>query len=191
MKEVIDINNANKTKNMVLTAMFTALITAGAYIRIPVPVCPFTLQFLFTTLAGIILGKNRGAAATALYVVLGLAGLPVFTGGGGIGYVLQPTFGYLIGFIAGSYITGAIAHSGKASAKRILMGCFAGLAVVYAMGMIYYYMISAVYMHEPIGLGTLFLYCFVLAVPGDIVLCILSAALAKRLMPVIHAKGTV
>ena len=98
------INNTVKTKDLVLTAMFTALITAGAYIRIPVPVCPFTLQFLFTTLAGIVLGKNKGAAATALYVVLGLAGLPVFTGGGGIGYVLQPTFGYLIGFIAGLFV---------------------------------------------------------------------------------------
>ncbi len=174
-----------------MTAMFTALITAGAYIRIPVPVCPFTLQFLFTTLAGLILGKNRGAAASALYVVLGLAGLPVFTGGGGLTYVLQPTFGYLIGFIAGSYITGAIARSGKADTRRLLMGCFAGLAVVYALGMIYYYVISAVYLNEPVGIGALFLYCFVLAVPGDIALCLLSAALAKRLMPVIHSKGTV
>lgn len=188
---VIDIKNTNKTRGMVLTAMFTALITAGAYIRIPVPVCPFTLQFLFTTLAGIILGKNRGAAATALYVVLGLAGLPVFTGGGGLSYVLQPTFGYLIGFIAGSYITGAIARSEKSDTKRILIGCFSGLAVVYAFGMIYYYMISAVYLHDPIGIGALFLYCFVLAVPGDIALCILSAALAKRLMPMLREKGTV
>ncbi|MCR5168248.1 MAG: biotin transporter BioY [Oscillospiraceae bacterium] len=176
---------------MVLTAMFTALITAGTYIRIPVPVCPFTLQFLFTTLAGLILGKNRGAVATALYVILGLAGLPVFTGGGGIGYVLQPTFGYLIGFIVGSYITGAIAHNEKADAKRILIGCFAGLAVVYAFGMLYYYIISAVYMHDPISVGALFLYCFVLAVPGDIALCLLSSALAKRLMPVIYAKGII
>lgn len=191
MEEVININNANKTRDMAMTAMFTALITAGAYIRIPVPVCPFTLQFLFTTLAGLILGKNRGAAASALYVVLGLAGLPVFTGGGGLTYVLQPTFGYLIGFIAGSYITGAIARSGKADTRRLLMGCFAGLAVVYALGMIYYYVISAVYLNEPVGIGALFLYCFVLAVPGDIALCILSAALAKRLMPVIHSKGTV
>ena len=175
MEGVIVINNINKTKSMVLTAMFTALITAGAYIRIPIPVCPFTLQFLFTTLAGLMLGKKRGALATALYVMLGLAGLPVFTGGGGIGYVFQPTFGYLIGFIAGSYISGAIAHRKKPSAKRILIGCFAGLAVVYAFGMLYYYMISALYLHDPIGIGALFLYCFVLAVPGDIALCLLSA----------------
>ncbi len=174
---------------MIMTAMFTAMIAAGAYIRIPVPVCPFTLQFLFTTLAGLILGKNRGAAAAAIYVILGLAGLPVFTGGGGIGYVLQPTFGYLIGFIAGSYITGAIAHSGKYTDKRLLISCFAGLAVVYALGMVYYYLISALYLHDPIGIGALFLYCFLLAVPGDIALCLLSTALAKRVIPVIQAKG--
>ena len=113
--EVIMIRNKCKTQNMVITALFTALIAAGAYIRIPVPVCPFTLQFLFTTLAGLILGKNRGAAAVSLYVIIGLAGVPVFTGGGGIGYILQPTFGYLIGFIAGAYITGALSKNRKNS----------------------------------------------------------------------------
>ena len=184
------INNTVKTKDLVLTAMFTALIIAGAYIRIPVPVCPFTLQFLFTTLAGIVLGKNKGAAATALYVVLGLAGLPVFTGGGGIGYVLQPTFGYLIGFIAGSYLTGHIVHGGAPTTKRLLAGCFSGLLVVYAFGMIYYRMISVLWLNDPISIGKLFLYCFVLAVPGDILLCILSAAIAKRIAPIIELRGT-
>lgn len=188
---MICINNVTKTRAMVLTAMFTALIAAGAYIRIPVPVCPFTLQFLFTTLAGLVLGKNRGAAATGLYVLLGLAGLPVFTGGGGVGYVLQPTFGYLIGFIAGSYLTGHIAYNGEPTSKRLLAACFVGLAVVYACGMVYYHFISGVYLHAPISIRDLFLYCFVLAVPGDIALCILSAALAKRLVPVVHLKGAV
>lgn len=185
------INSINKTRYLVLTAMFTALITAGAYIRIPVPVCPFTLQFLFTTLAGLILGKNRGAAAAALYLALGLAGAPVFTGGGGLGYVLQPTFGYLIGFIAGAYLTGHIAHSGKPTAKRLLAACFAGLGAVYTMGMLYFSLIRDLYLHDPIGIWDLLLYCFVLAVPGDILLCILSAALAKRLLPIIHLKGQV
>ncbi|MBQ8108174.1 MAG: biotin transporter BioY [Ruminococcus sp.] len=180
----------NRTRAMVFTAMFTALIAAGAFIRIPVPVCPFTLQFLFTTLAGIFLGKNRGGAATALYVLLGLAGLPIFAGGGGLSYVLQPTFGYLLGFILGSYLTGSITHSGELTTPRLLAGCFAGLAVVYLMGMAYYRLITAVYLHDPIGWGDLLLYCFVLAVPGDIVLCIVSTLLAKRMMPLIRMGGT-
>ena len=174
-----------KTKDMILIAMFTALITAGAYIRIPVPVCPFTLQFLFTTLAGVLLGSKRGAMAVFVYVLLGLAGLPVFTGGGGIGYIFQPTFGYLIGFISGAYITGKIVHEGNLTMLRLLSGCFAGLFTVYAFGMAYYWAISKFWLNEPIGIWSLFLYCFLLAVPGDICLCILSAVLGKKLIPAV------
>ena len=66
------------TRDLVLFALFTALIAIGAFIRIPVPFCPFTLQLLFTTLAGSILGGRRGAASVGVYVLLGLVGLPVF-----------------------------------------------------------------------------------------------------------------
>ena len=92
------------TRDMVLFALFTALIAIGAFIRIPVPFCPFTLQLLFTTLAGLLLGSRRGAASVAVYVLLGLVGLPVFTSGGGPSYIFQPTFGYLIGFIGGAWL---------------------------------------------------------------------------------------
>lgn len=52
----------SRTKEMVLFGLFTALIAIGAFIKIPVPVCPFTLQLLFTTLAGLILGSRNGLA---------------------------------------------------------------------------------------------------------------------------------
>lgn len=65
------------TRDLVLFALFTALIAIGAFIRIPVPFCPFTLQLLFTTLAGAILGGRRGAASVSVYVLLGLVGVPV------------------------------------------------------------------------------------------------------------------
>ena len=65
-----------KTRTMVLCAMFVVLIAAGAWIKIPVPVVPFTLQYLFTMLAGILLGGRRGALAVCAYLALGLAGLP-------------------------------------------------------------------------------------------------------------------
>ena len=99
----------SRTKEMVLFGLFTALIAIGAFIKIPVPVCPFTLQLLFTTLAGLILGSRNGACSVGLYVLLGLAGVPVFTEGGGPSYIFQPTFGYLIGFIAGAWLTQKIA----------------------------------------------------------------------------------
>lgn len=172
----------SKTHSMVLFALFTALIAVGAFIRIPVPVCPFTLQLLFTTLAGLILGSKRGAGAVAVYVALGLLGVPVFTAGGGPSYIFQPTFGYLIGFIVGAWLTGRIAESAPhAGLYRLWLANFAGLAVVYAFGMIYVYIINTWYLHTPIGIWPLFVYCLFLAVPGDICLCLLAGIMAKKL----------
>ena len=64
-------------------SLFTALIAVGAFIKIPIPVVPFTLQFLFTTLAGLLLGSKMGAVSVIAYMVLGLVGLPIFSEGGG------------------------------------------------------------------------------------------------------------
>ena len=159
----------SRTKEMVLFGLFTALIAIGAFIKISVPVCPFTLQLLFTTLAG-------------LYVLLGLAGVPVFTEGGGPSYIFQPTFGYLIGFIAGAWLTGWISERrGDFSFGKTLFANLAGLLVVYLFGMVYVYIINNFYLGMPIGVWPVVLYCFVLAVPGDICLCILAAMLASRL----------
>lgn len=180
-----------KNKNLVLCALFVALIAVGAFIRIPVPVVPFTLQFLFTTLAGLLLGGKLGATSVLIYTVMGLVGLPVFAEGGGISYLLKPSFGYIIGFIVAAYVTGIIANKVyNASYKRLLSANFIGLAIVYLFGMIYYYIMSNFYLGTPIGLFPLFLYCFILAVPGDIVLCIVSAILAKRLIPIIKNNRT-
>lgn len=171
-----------ETKDMVLFAFFTALIAIGAFIRIPVPVCPFTLQLLFTTMAGLLLGARRGAASVAVYVALGLIGLPVFTSGGGPSYIFQPTFGYLPGFIGGAFVTGLIAHrEGQPSLRRLLAANFAGLAVVYLCGTAYLAMINALYLGTPLGLWTLFLYCVLLPIPGDAFLCITAAFLARRM----------
>ncbi|MDY6085067.1 MAG: biotin transporter BioY [Dialister sp.] len=172
-------------KETVLFALFTALIAIGAFIRVPVPVCPFTLQLLFTMLAGLILGSKRGALSVALYVGLGLLGIPVFTSGGGPSYIFQPTFGYLIGFIAGAYVTGYMAERARSrSFGRILLANLTGLMIVYLFGMVYVYIINTYYLGTPIGIWPIVLYCFILAVPGDICLCILAAGLSRKLLRV-------
>ena len=67
------------TRDLILCALFTALSAIGAFIRIPVPLVPFTLQITFTTLAGLLLGSKKGAISVAVYVLMGLIGIPVFT----------------------------------------------------------------------------------------------------------------
>lgn len=176
-----------KTRNMILCAMFVVLIAAGAFIKIPVPVVPFTLQYLFTMLAGLLLGPRLGALAVAVYVLLGLAGLPIFSQGGGLGYVFQPSFGYLIGFILGAWVTGAMARRGTGlpSMGRLLGANLAGLAVVYLCGMAYCWVVTNYYLDTPLGLWPLLLYCFLLAVPGDLFLCVVGAMAGRRLLPLV------
>lgn len=176
-----------KTKDMILCAMFVVLIAAGAFLKVPVPVVPFTLQFLFTMLAGLLLGPRLGALAVAVYVLLGLAGLPVFAQGGGLAYVFQPTFGYLIGFVLGTWVTGTIARreTGLPGFGRLLGANLAGLAVVYLCGMLYCWVVTNYYLNTPMGLWALVLYCFLLAVPGDLFLCVVGAMAGRRLLPLV------
>lgn len=175
-----------KVLNMVLCALFAALIAVGAFIKIPVPVVPFTLQLEFVLLAGILLGPKLGALSVIVYVVIGLLGVPVFANGGGITYIFQPSFGYLIGFILGAFVTGLIANKEKnPSFLRVLTGSLLGLAIVYIFGMVYFYLIKNFYLGSPIGVWPVILYCFLLVVPGDLVLCIVGSYVGKRLVPVI------
>ncbi|HIV86205.1 MAG TPA: biotin transporter BioY [Candidatus Monoglobus merdigallinarum] len=180
----------SKTRSIVFCALFVALIAAGAFIKIPTPTAPVTLQNLFTMLAGLLLGRKRGCIAVCIYIALGLIGLPVFASGGGIGYIFRPSFGYIIGFAAGAFVTGTIAHkTPNPGYTRVLAANFAGLGIIYLCGMIYYFVISAFYLNSPIGLWPLFLYCFLIYLPGDIALCILGAILGKRLIPLLRRTG--
>ena len=173
------------TQDMVLCGVFTTLIAVGAFIKVPVPVVPFTLQFLFTMLAGLLLGGRKGALSVGVYILLGLVGLPVFAEGGGFWYILKPSFGYLLGFMLAAYVTGRmVERKGRLSTGWVMAVNFLGLCIVYAAGMIYYYVICNYVIDTPIAIGPLFLYCFVLAVPGDICLCILAAILTVRVRPV-------
>lgn len=175
-----------QVKEMTMCALFTVLTAVGAFIKVPVPVVPFTLQFLFTMLAGLLLGGKLGAISVGIYALLGLVGLPIFAEGGGFWYLLKPSFGYILGFILASYVTGKMTEKLEGlTFGKILTANFIGLAIVYGVGMVYYYVICNFVIHTPIGVWPLFLYCFLLAVPGDICLCFVAAILAKRLKPVI------
>lgn len=180
-----------KSRELTLCALFVALIAAGAFIRVPIPVLPFTMQSMFALLAGVLLGAKRGCLSVCVYLALGLMGLPVFTMGGGPAYVLQPSFGYLIGFAAGAFVAGTVAgRTGTPSYRRLLAANFAGLIPVYGIGVVYYGLISNFYLHDPMGLRALLVSCFLMTLPGDIVKSLLGALLAKRLLPVLSADRT-
>lgn len=173
-----------RSKDMALIALFAALTAIGAFIRIPVPVVPFTLQFLFSNLAGLLLGPRRGAAAVGVYMTAGLIGIPVFTQGGGLWYVTNPTFGYIIGFAAGAWLAGRIAQSRETGSFALLLAAsFADIAAVYVFGVTYYWFAASYFVGSPVAVSALLLYGLVLAAPGDVVLCFVSAMLAAKILP--------
>lgn len=180
----------NKSKisiqDMTLIALFTALIAVGAFIRIPTPFIPITFQVFFVLLGALLLGPKLGAYSAILYMALGLIGMPIFAEGGGFGYIFRPSFGYIIGFCVGAYVAGKIAERYKnPSTKQWMMANLGGILVIYAFGVVYFYIISNFVINIPIGIGPLFLYCFVMVIPGDLITAVLASIIAKRLRPVI------
>lgn len=134
-----------KLRLLTLTSLFTALTVIGAFIRIPLPLVPFSLQDFFVLLSGNILGPFFGALSQLLYLGLGLAGLPIFANGGGPAYVLQPTFGYLLGFPLASFVSGVLLHGRfvrgfslpERPLSRLILANAAGVAMIFALGVIY------------------------------------------------------
>ena len=120
-------------------ALMATLTAAGAFIRIPLPYLPVTLQANFACLAGVWLGPWHGALSQVVYLCSGLIGFPVFAGGGGPQYVLRPTFGYLLGFVGAAAIVGIILRSGH-SYLRVLVAFYAGMMAIYVPGVTYYYL---------------------------------------------------
>lgn len=115
------------------------LVGLGAQVAIPLPFSPvpITGQTLAVLLAGAMLGSRRGSLSVLLYLVEGLVGLPVFAGGtAGIGHLLGPTGGYLVGFVAAAFVTGWLAEKGwSRNVWTTLLAMLVGNVVLYGFGL--------------------------------------------------------
>lgn len=117
------------------TAVMTALLCVLGPLMIPVGPVPVTLQTMIVFLCVFVLGARCGALAVAAYLLIGCAGLPVFTGfAGGLGKVLGPTGGYLAGFVPMALIAGFFSERFLHSLAAQYAGAVAGLLVCYALG---------------------------------------------------------
>lgn len=164
------------TKKLTLCALFSALITVGTYIRIPTPLVPLTLQTMFVVLSGLVLGRKLGAAAVCVYLIAGVFGLPVFTGS-----MLNPTFGYILGFVPGAWLAGYFAENFTPRYRTWLLGSLAGIAVIYIVGIPYYYVMSKYYLGNELGAKTLLIYFVLMPLPGDIAKSLCAGLIVKRL----------
>ncbi|WP_312995437.1 biotin transporter BioY [Achromobacter animicus] len=174
-----------KSNNTVLVALFAALIVVLSLMP-PIPMpgipVPITLQTLGVMLAGAMLGPVRGALACLLYLALAAIGLPVLPGGrGGLGAFFGPTGGFLIGMVAGAFVTGWLARRLATRGTGTWVGLagyvaacvVGGIAVVYAFGVPWLSAVTKMGMAKAAGAVVVFL-------PGDLIKAVVAAWVASR-----------
>ena len=125
------------TKHLALTGLMAAVICILGPISLPIPISPVpvSLGFFAVYLTVYILGMKMGSVSVLIYVLLGFVGLPVFTGfSGGIGKVLGPTGGYIIGYLFMAPIMGFFIDKWKTNYVLIILGMVLGTAVCYLFG---------------------------------------------------------
>ena len=155
------------TADIVHCGMFASLMAVGAFIKIMIPIGIWEVTFSLQ---------------------IGLAGVPVFAHGGGLMYLMKPTFGFLIGFAAAAYVAGKIAEIMPGSGYfKLLFAAFWGEMAYYLCGLVYYYFMFNFVVSKDVGIGFVELISvwFLSTVIPDFILCVLAAGAALRLRPVI------
>lgn len=167
--------SVNKTAEMTKMALMVAMNCVSAYIIIPLPfsLSPLALQTLIVNLTGYVLNAKQAFMTMLVYLLVGLAGVPVFTGGSaGPGKLFGPTGGYIIGFLFTAVFL-AYFRGEKYSFKRYaLLGCVIGIPLIYVFGVVQLKLITSMGWDKAIMTGALPF------IPLDIVKCLAAAVIA-------------
>ena len=188
-----DVIRGFRTQDVIYCGLFAALMTVGALIKIVLPIGVFevtvSLQVFFALLAGFLLGARNGFLSIVVYLIIGLIGVPVFAHGGGLGYLIKPTFGFLIGFAFAALFAGLLTNREKKPRfSRLAVAALVGEMAYYACGLIYYFIMFNFVLSGTVGIGIakLFSVWFLSTVIPDTVICMLAAVLAYRLVPIMR-----
>jgi len=178
-------------RTMTLVPVFTVLMIISAKIAVAGAPIPITLQLPMVILTGLLLGPWRGAAAQGLYLLMGLIGLPVFTSGGGISYIFQPTFGFLLGFpvcaICAGVFSGLLDGAGKSpliNYAGIALSSVASIFVSYVFGGGYLFLFSHLFgtgVMENLSLRDVLLITVLPFIWKDLIMMLPVALIAGRL----------
>lgn len=191
METVSRTNTTWKTIDLVYCGFFATLMMIGANITSFVPFLtvggvPITLQTFFAVLAGLVLGKKRGAIACAVYMLIGLAGAPVFAKfNGGFSAILLPTFGFIATFILIAYVAGIIVEKYQTRTAYIVAALIATI-INYILGTNWMYAAYKLWASAPDGFtyGMAWLW-MIPPMPKDFVLAIFAGIFAYRLQKVL------
>lgn len=177
-------------------AVSAALLAVSSKVALPTPWVPLTMQPLVVLLIGLSLPAGQAAAATAAYLAIGLAGAPVFAGGGGLSYLARPTFGYLIGFVLAAFVVAMLAGRGSdLSVGRAAAASLAGIGCIYAVGVAWLYVVLRFVMGvdqlrgAPLTVGSAIVAGALVPLPLDLVKVVMASLAGPRLRRALAAGG--
>ena len=171
-----------KLKSMVFVALMAAFLCIFSPISIPLPLVPITLQTFGVFLVSALLGWKRGTVAVLIYLLLGLIGLPVFSGWtGGFSSFATPSSGYIIGFLFTALLTGFLIDRFSRQFWMYPVAMAAGLAVCYLFGTIWFLVYMNVWMSTPYSFWEAVLICVLPFLVGDAVKIAAATALSYPL----------
>ena len=180
-----------RTIDLVYCGLFATLMMVGANITTIAPFLvvggvPITLQTFFAVLAGLVLGSRNGAIACTVYMLVGLAGAPVFSKFmGGLSYIFIPTFGFVVSFILAAYVAGKIVESYKTD-RSYIVAALVATAINYLIGTNWMYFAYMFWAGAPEGFSYKIAWAWMLPpMPKDIILAIFGGILAYRLQKVL------
>ena len=167
--------NVNKTAEMTKMALMVAMNCVSAYIIIPLPfsLSPLALQTMIVNLTGYVLNAKQAFMTMLVYLLVGLAGVPVFTGGSaGPGKLFGPTGGYIIGFLFTAVFLAYFRGEKYNFKSYALLGCVIGIPLIYVFGVVQLKLITGMGWDKAIMTGALPF------IPLDIVKCLAAAVIA-------------
>lgn len=169
----------SKTYDLVYIGIFAALMAVFSWISIPTAV-PFTMQTFGVFLAVGVLGGKSGTLAVLVYIILGAAGLPVFSGfTGGLGILFTNTGGYIVGFLFSALLMWGIEKLLGRKPVIQIISMLAGLIVCYAFGTAWF-MILYTRSAGPVGIGAVLGWCVLPFIIPDLIKIALAFVLARR-----------
>lgn len=144
-----------KTKDYMYCALMASIICLSAVFTIPIPFTPvpITLQVAAVCISGALLGSKRGLVSVIVYVLIGMVGLPVFSGfHSGPGVLMSPTGGFIIGFFPASYVVGLLSEKWiKLSESQNIL--YFKLSISFVAGLILIYIFGTIQLMIVAGLG--------------------------------------
>lgn len=181
-----------KTKEITLTAVLIALLIVCSQIVIPIGPIPITLQTLAVLMIGYFLSPKNAWLATSLYLIMGVAGLPILAGfSGGFHVLLTPAFGFVIGFIPASYVQAKyLDHHSNTQTKHLLISAILNTVFTYLIGLIYMAVILNIYLDSQMNVIQILMAGLIPFIPGDLIKIAVAVLLAKRILPVIDYRLT-